>query len=232
MKWWLGVLTAMIGMLSVAVLSVCCNTISLSDNAAGVLISSLEVMVTALIGWQVFNAIENVKTLRKMEDLEEDLQTKSLLITTLNSQVLDIIEAHNERNLAQGVNYWENKYIHAVKSLKLFLRGNVDCDYEPLCRLLLDMSSIIERVDKEASNDEKIVFARSFKQFDEEHENIIEIIHNREDDLKRLRRQIVRLRDRRKKLFDDYASKETSSEKAERESRIKSEPKHNENPPS
>lgn len=183
------------------------------------LVSVLGILVTALITWQIFNAVENSKTLSKMEKLDDDLRSKSLLITTLNSQVLDIIEAHNERNIAQGIDYWENKYIHAAKSLKLFLRGNVSSDYEPLNRLLLDMASIIERVNKEATEDEKIVFARSFIQLEKEHENIIDIIHKREDDLRGLRKQVVRLRDKRKRLFDEYVSKETSDEKSEREAR-------------
>ncbi len=182
-----------------------------SDSSAGALMTALGIMVTALIGWQVFNAIENVKTLKKMEGLESELRSKSELIVTLNDQLLDIIEAHHERTVAQGINYWEYKYEHAIKAIKLFVRGNIRIDYEPFQQLLLDMSSIISHVDN-ASQDDKIVFARSFPKYDIEHEEIMELIHQRQNHLKALSKTVMRLRDRRKKLFDDYAKMKTTHE--------------------
>lgn len=190
-----------------------------TDGAAGFFMTAMGVMVTALVGWQVFNAVENVKTLKKMDGLESELRSKSEQIVTLNSQVLDIIEAHHERSLAQGINYWEYKYRHACKSLKLFIRGNVKPDYEPLLSLMRDMASIIERANKEATEDEKIVFALAFAQFDNEYNEAIGILHRREGDLRAMRNQLTSLRDRRKKLFDDYAKMETSEAKAKREKR-------------
>lgn len=213
MRLWLGILTGIVALMLSVLLAAYFNGVPYSHNAATLLISVLGVIVTALVGWQVFNAIENVKTLKKMDGLETELRSKSEQIVTLNSQVLDLIEAHHERSMAQGIKYWERKYEHACKSLKLFLRGNIKSDYEPLQSLLRDMSSIIERVNKEATEDEKIVFARAFTQFDNEHNDIIDIIHSREDNLKSMRRRLISLRDKRKKLFDDYANKETSEEK-------------------
>lgn len=216
MKYWVSVLTIAVALLGIAYYNLYSSEMIFNDNSAGVLISSLGVIVTVLVGWQVFNAIENVKTLTKMENLENELCEKSRQIITLNSQVLDIIEAHHERELAQGIKYWECKYEHACKSLKLFLRGNVKADYEVLIFLLRDMASIIERVDNMATEDEKIVFARTFPKFDKEYNEAIEIIHSREVKLTMLRDKLTSLRDRRKKLFDDYAKMETSAEKEER----------------
>lgn len=227
MKWWLGILTGVVAVMLAVLIAAYFNGVPYSNNTATLLISVLGVIVTALVGWQVFNAIENVKTLKKMEGLENELQSKSEQIVTLNSQVLDIIEAHHERYLAQGINYWEYKYSHACKSLKLFIRGNVKSDYEPLLSLMRDMASIIERANKEAMEDEKIVFARAFSQFDDEYNEAIGILHHREGDLRAMRTKLTSLRDRRKKLFDDYAKMETSEEKAEREKRQSAEAKGN-----
>lgn len=206
-----------------------CPRYDLDFDYIGLIVGILSFLVTALLGWQVFNAIENVKTLKKMDGLETELRSKSEQIVTLNSQVLDIIEAHHERSLAQGIKYWEYKYEHACKSLKLFIRGNIKSDYEPLLSLLRDMASILERMSKEATEDEKIVFARAFAQFDNEYNEAIGILHRREGDLRAMRNQLTSLRDRRKKLFDDYAKMETSEEKAEREKRQASESNGNPN---
>lgn len=219
MKWWLGILTGIVALMLAVLLAAYFNGVPYSNNTATLLISVLGVIVTALVGWQVFNAVENANTLKKMDGLESELRSKSEQIVTINSQVLDIIEAHHERSLAQGGTYWEYKYGHACKSLKLFLRGNIKSDYEPLLSLLRDMASILERVNKEATENEKIVFARAFAQFDNEYNEAIGILHRREGNLRAMRNQLTSLRDRRKKLFDDYAKMETSEEKAEREKR-------------
>ena len=212
-------MTGIVALMLAVLLAAYFNGVPYSNNTATLLISVLGVIVTALVGWQVFNAVENANTLKKMDGLESELRSKSEQIVTINSQVLDIIEAHHERSLAQGGTYWEYKYGHACKSLKLFLRGNIKSDYEPLLSLLRDMASILERVNKEATENEKIVFARAFAQFDNEYNEAIGILHRREGNLRAMRNQLTSLRDRRKKLFDDYAKMETSEEKAEREKR-------------
>ena len=69
MKWWLGILTGIVALMLAVLLAAYFNGVPYSYNTATLLISVLGVIVTALVGWQVFNAVENSKTLRKLDRL-------------------------------------------------------------------------------------------------------------------------------------------------------------------
>lgn len=186
---------------------------------ASILVGFLGVIVTALVGWQVYNAIQNYKTLKRLDDLEADLRIKATLMERQNDNILDIIEAHSALREAERSNDFGAKYFNNARALALFLRGNTDIGYQPLNTILLVLSNLISKVDRSKDEDDKILFSNSFKTFDGLYHEIMEIIHHREDDLKAFSKKITKLRDRRKKLFDEYVGKETSADRIEREQR-------------
>lgn len=71
------ILYFLIGIIAVWLGYVClCDLKFGTDESAGFFMTAMGVMVTVLVGWQVFNAVENSKTLRKLDRLENRLRTQ------------------------------------------------------------------------------------------------------------------------------------------------------------
>ena len=58
MKFWIGALTFIVILLGIGYLNLYCCQMRFDGNSAGIIISALGVLVTALVGWQVYNVIE------------------------------------------------------------------------------------------------------------------------------------------------------------------------------
>lgn len=75
MNRWVGILTAVVAILSVLVVSAYLNGVPYSDNTASILISSLGVLVTALIAWQIFSLIKVDELMKKLESAEKHVDS-------------------------------------------------------------------------------------------------------------------------------------------------------------
>lgn len=72
MKYWVGFLTFLVALLGIGYLNLYCCNMEFNSNSAGVIISALGVLVTALVGWQIFNAIEMRGLIKEIDDIKED----------------------------------------------------------------------------------------------------------------------------------------------------------------
>lgn len=129
MKWWLGILTGIVALMLAVLLAAYFNGVPYSHNTATLLISVLGVIVTALVGWQVFNAVENSKTLRKLDRLENRLRTQIDVHEKWNNEIFDMIEAEMAIREADKTTDYATKYFNYAKALALYLRGNVDVSH-------------------------------------------------------------------------------------------------------
>lgn len=119
MKIWLGIITFAVTILLIATASMLCNKVEF--NSAGILVSSLAVMVTLLVAWQIYATItskEQIKNLEKdMLELRSDFEQQNLF----------------NRNIIMGWHRWSigeislndgellDAYKQYIKSLKLLL---------------------------------------------------------------------------------------------------------------
>ncbi|MCM1216540.1 MAG: hypothetical protein NC209_04015 [Alistipes sp.] len=189
----------------------------LSFDYQGVIVAIFSLIVTLLVGWQIYNAVENTKMLKRMDKLESDLKIRSNLLLRQNEETLDIIEAFNSIRIAdQAKNDSGTKYLSSAIAIKLFLQGKVSLKYPPLQVRLVVLSNELTKIENANNEDEKILFARRFNDLDQLYDNIIDLIAMRKDNSKKFRISITNIRDRRKKL-NQYRDKETSTEKMLRE---------------
>lgn len=186
------------------------------NNSSGLIISALGVMVTALVGWQVFNAIENVKTLQRMGRLETKLKEQVELSEMNTQSVFDFAEAHRlEREAERSMDFARQYYCYAA-ALALYLKSGIALSYMPLQNKISILKSIILQVDN-SDDDIKILFARQMNGLQDVHEEILDEVSKRDKDLRKMRRDIIDLRTNRERLFNQHIGKETSKEKQERE---------------
>lgn len=223
MKWWLGILTGIVAIMFVVILAAYFNGVPYSHNTATLLISVLGVIVTALVGWQVFNAIENVNTLKKMEVLENKLNIQINLSKRINQDLFDIAEAHRLEWEADRSNDEIYQYARHLKALFLYIKSNVALDYPPVHNKIRVLARLINRVRRSADEDNIIRFANEMDVYDKIHEDLLDAIAEREDNLRKFRRQVIDLRHRRKDLFDQYVG-QVSSMKKEQDEREFTEP--------
>lgn len=231
MKWWLGILTGIVALMLAVLLAAYFNGVPYSHNTATLLISVLGVIVTALVGWQVFNAVENSKTLRKLDRLENRLRTQIDVHEKWNNEIFDMIEAEMAIREADKTTDYATKYFNYAKALALYLRGNVDVSHSFIKTKIPYLSTIISQVER-SNNDDKILFARQMSGLDDLHETLLDIISDREEDLKAMRREVIDLRTRRNNLFGKFVGLETSVERLIREEDAKRKAKAAHNPPS
>lgn len=163
-----------------------------TNGWAGVLVAALSVLVAALLGWQIFNAIYFERRLRRIERKTDKFQ-ESLLFqknyadaatTYLNANIIRIQaeEANSEKLFAEA-------YKKYYKALDLFLKSSFDIASECIDR----MGKCHERLFKKYN---KSKFAN--EQFDSYCEDCYEsILANLSKLPKDLRDRIDRLRHQR-----------------------------------
>lgn len=184
----------------------------LSLDYMGVIVGILTLLVTALIGWQVFNAIENVKTLRKMEDLEAKLK-EQIKLSEMNTQAMfDFAEAHRLEQEARRSTDRAYQYGCHARALLLYLKSDIDISYPPLQGKIPVLAMIINQIERSQNEDDKILFARQMTDFDSINEEILDEIGKRDKTLRKLRRDIINLKTKRHDLFLEHFGKETSAD--------------------
>lgn len=135
------------------------NGVPRSSDSATLLISVLGVIVTGLVGWQVFNAIENTKTLRKLENLETKLNIQLNLSERRNQELFDIAEAHRLGQEADKSTDNAYKYSCHLRTLLFTYKSNVSFSYPPLCNKVSYLEMLVSKVSQQKDED-KILFAR------------------------------------------------------------------------
>lgn len=78
MKYWIGALTFAVVLLGIGYLNLYCCKMEFDGNSAGIIISALGVLVTALIGWQVYNAVEMKGIIDKVDKVKSELDSLAI----------------------------------------------------------------------------------------------------------------------------------------------------------
>lgn len=182
-----------------------CPRFNLDFDYIGLMVGILSLLVTALLGWQVFNAIENVKTLKKMEALESDLVKAISNFEQQDARNLDLIRAVNEIRKAATFKYEFTKYKSAAKAIKLLLSAKVPIEDDLIDVQKELLITILDGIEKE-DDSAKATFADACPAIDDLYHGIIEAINARTEDLNAFKREITSIRDRRVAFANKYKS--------------------------
>lgn len=169
----------------------------------------LAVLVTVLMGWQVFNAIENSKTIRRMDRLKAELDRKSDVWTQRNLEMQHLIDAHGHYQSALNSEYHSDSYLHFAIALNHFLQSNIPIGYRPLQQTLQGLSDSLIRIESESEEDDIQNFLDSMDDFNDLYQDIIAAIHLRKQDIERLHGELLEIRSDRLALRDRLLSRPT-----------------------
>ncbi len=177
-----------------------------ANNTAGIIVSTLGVLVAILTGWQVFNAIEMRGILKKVDDIKNTYKKSTDLLNQHDLELMCLLEAFQLSQHAKQAEQHGNKYCLTLKAILQFLRANVKMDYIPFNGLIESLPSMLDKAEK-LNKIDRIQFAKADRDCENVYDDIIKIIDNKKE-LKPLKCKIKDSRDRRKKINEGYEGKD------------------------
>lgn len=111
-----------------------CNLDFNPNNAAAVIVAILGILITAILGWQVFNAIEVSRQVHKMQALDEEIQQSLKEAEQKNDEAKALTEGlflYNFINQDRSLGL-DSRYIIHSHIVYLLLKANVPFDYSIL----------------------------------------------------------------------------------------------------
>lgn len=124
-------------------------------DSAGVLISALGVMVTALVGWQVYNAVEMKSIFNQVDGLKSDL-AKSIQSQNDRTQSLEWLTSALHGSTLKRVDFNSDTeyFLHCLDVIGCYIKSGVPTDNRPFDNSLFDLEAIVERIKTEECVDE------------------------------------------------------------------------------
>lgn len=204
MKFWVSVLTVAVAFLGIAYYNLYCSEMKFDGDSAGVLISALGVIVTALVGWQVYNAIEMGSAVKQVNDLKEKLSLQSQKLEAQDKRNLCLIEAFQFRSDV----YDEVKrkrlavrYQVALQAIRQFLRAGTPSYYMPLWNLVSDLSTFLDDIHHAHPRMRKL-FNDKADELEELYDDIISEIDKRIDEMGEIKKKIKQAHKARLKIHN------------------------------
>lgn len=142
------ILYVLVLMLSVWVAYICyCDLQFDANNTAGIIVSVLGAIITLLVGWQVFNAIE-VRNIIKTADTikyrlyqqEQELESKTKSLEWLISALHG--EAYKRKDFKNDTEY----FLHCLDVIGCFIKSGAKSDNPPFNRSMEELEMTLKRI--------------------------------------------------------------------------------------
>ena len=191
----IGVLLAVI----VFIVNHFCYGMKFDSDSAGVLISALGVMVAALVGWQVFNAIEMRSIIDRVDKVKSSLDNLANEHRDKISRMEWLISALHgttfERKTFQGGD--TAYFLHCLAVVENFIKGSSPIDSPPFVNTLRNMEDTFQDI-KKRNNSHEIIILGSNRDFIRKwYQETNKIIETEVQHLSKLKNRI-------NKVYEDY----------------------------
>lgn len=125
----------------------------LSIDYMGVIVGILSLLVAALLGWQVFNAIEMRTVIKEHDRLSHQLTLYTNILANQDRRNIELIEAFHCAHVADmyntdSVSYQTARYIALMRACLHFIRANVPIDYATFVSVRNNLGTILERIEQ------------------------------------------------------------------------------------
>jgi hypothetical protein len=160
------------------------------------------ILVTVLIGWQVFNAIENHKTLRRMDRLQSQFERSNRLLELQDRRAMDLLEAFAQDRKGDNENELSAKYMCYLNAIHRFVKANVPGANLNLIDTEHKLEQTLSAIENSQNNFSRGVFISHIPTYEDTFREIMTFIHQRQEDLTALHTRMTRLRDERKRVCE------------------------------
>lgn len=173
------------------------------SNDASTPISILGTFVAALLGWQVFNAIENVKTLKQLDRLKGKLETQQQEMETRSTMLTNRIEAMDMLGFLRNAdNTLNDRYFNGVRAVDLFLDSGIPDNYIYLNETLTELGNLLTILEQRSPNLEAGVIADTENALERMLRSITRKIDETSEYLSQVQERITVLSRRRRRVCD------------------------------
>lgn len=176
--------------------------VELGYDYLGIIIAILSIMVTALIGWQVFNAIENYRTLRRMDRLQSQFERSNRLLEIQDQKAMDLLEAFAQDRKGDNENELSAKYMCYLNAIHSFVKANVPGANLNLIDTEHKLEQTLSAIENSKNSFSRGVFMSHIPTYEDTFREIMTFIHQRQEDLTALHTRMTRLRDERRRVCE------------------------------
>lgn len=189
-------------------------------------INILGTFIAALLGWQVFNAIENVKTLKQIDRLKGKLEIQQQEMKTRTAMLTNRMEAMDMLGFLRNAdNTLNDRYFNGVRAVDLFLDSGIPDNFIYLNETLTELSNLLTILEQRSPNLEAGVIADTEETLERLLRSITRKIDETSDYLSQVQDRITILSRRRRRVCD--LAREARLNIAERVSETKGNPNGN-----
>lgn len=161
------------------------------------------ILVTVLIGWQVFNAIENHKTLRRMDRLQSRFERSNRLLELQDQRAMDLLEAFAQDRKGDNEDELSAKYMCYLNAIHLFVKANVPGANLNLSDAEYKLEQTLSAIENSKNSFSRRVFISHIPTYEDTFREIMTFIHQRQEDLTALHTRMTRLRDERRRVCEN-----------------------------
>ena len=130
----------------------------------------LSVLVTVLVGWQIWQGIDANNRLKRMESSVADA-------TKRDTQLRHLLEAFQLNETAQAENTLGSRYAQSVSALRSFILSGVPSAYMPIRGILSRLNSILNEVEVDTDRANRAMFATVNRDCDLQFQTILSAIN-------------------------------------------------------
>lgn len=172
-------------------------------NWAGILVTAIGSIAGVVIGWQVFNAIENVKTLKQLDRLQGKLETQQQEMEARSNMLTNRIEAMDMLGFLRNAdNTLNDRYFNGVRAVDLFLDSGIPDNYIYLNETLTELGNLLTIIEQRNPNLEAGVLADTENALERMLRSITRKIDETSEYLSRVQERITVLSRRRRMVCD------------------------------
>ena len=175
-------------------ISLCAASWNISADESGFVVGVLGVLVTALVGWQVFNAIESSKIIRSLDTLRSRFERQSNLLEAQDQRSRNLIEAFAEERRGDAESVLTAKYMCYLNSIHLFLIANVPPANQYLSQVELALSTTLQAIEHTTDKTTRQMFIEHQTAYAEIYNQIMVAIHQRQDEWQVLHERMIAYR--------------------------------------
>lgn len=183
--------------------------LSVSDFGAADL---LTLLITVLIGWQIWQTIDAKNTLEKFENrtkeydvkidgLRQELESKTTLLSAQGERMSFLIDGHSRQHSAQNENILAASYRMYAEAVEMFIRSWMPPMYGPLQASLLEMTTILDRIESDPKQWK--MFVDDENVYDNIHDNIVNAINQHQMALEGIINQVRVLNRNRHRIINN-----------------------------
>ena len=166
-----------------------------------VIVAVLSILVTVLLGWQIYNAVEMQNVIKKYDDLKSGFIKSNEQLQLQDQRNITLIDAFAKYNVAEKEsNSITTKYRAFLEAYLLFLKANIPIGSEYINNCRGGFHGALADLENEAHPLDKQLLINNKSSYEDMYDKIRDTIKERQENLKALLKELDDLRDRRRDL--------------------------------